>query len=258
MSVSTGGYMEVINNGTVNGNVLLQNGNGSGCFTINGHYGGGDAVTMGSGLVSNAGTIEIGQAEETSTLTISGDYRGLGRLVFDADFAVGEADRLMVTGDAAIRDRVEIRPMVMHRGTVEIARVGGELTLGEDGGAAPTSFFRYNLAQAGSLLTVTPEAAFTGSAEGLGYNRQAVAGPLQSIWDKGIVFDTGFTALAAVDAGEAVTTLEMLSGQALGLIGASRYQASQQFVEGIWSGCDVRGDRSLWLGDVDRQPRHHR
>jgi hypothetical protein len=25
------------------------------------------------------------------------------------------------------------------------------------------------------------------------------------------------------------------------LIGASRYQASQQFVEGIWSGCDVGG-----------------
>ena len=234
---STGGYTEVFNNGTLNGDVLLTNGGGSGCFTNNGNYGGGDQVTVGGCTATNTGTIEAGAAGEISDLTINGDYDGSGRLLLDADFAREKADRLIVTGDARIADEIAIRSVAMHQGSAEIARVSGALTYGDALRSADAPLFDYRLAETDGRIRVTPEAAFTSAAADLGRNRRAVAAHLQSLWDDGEDFDAGFTALAAIDGAAVGATLDQVSGQALGLIGASRYQTSLGFADTIFDGC---------------------
>ncbi len=246
---STGGYTEVINNGTMNGDVLLTNGNGSGCFSNAGNYGGGDTVTVGACPVTNTGTIEAGDAGETSDLTIDGDYEGSGRLVLDADFARGKADRLIVTGDARIADEIEIRPAVMHQGSAEIARINGSLNRDEALRSADAPLFQYDLAEADGRISVTPKATFSGASADLGRNRRAVADHLQSLWDGGESFDAGFTALASIDTDAVGSTLDQVSGQALGLIGASRYQTSLGFAGALFDSCgglEIGGQPCGW------------
>lgn len=255
---STGGYTAVLNTGTMWGDVLLTNGGGTGCFTNTGTFMAGNAVTVGACGMVNSGTIEVGRAEGvTADLTITGDYTGSGELLLDADFAAGRADRLVVEGDAEIADAITIRPLVMHQGTAEIARVSGRLSLAPVAGVAaarsagalvePTAFFSYDLASEGGSLTVTPRATAASAAAGLGDNREAVAGHLQDLWDGGVSFDEGFTALSSVAAEDVASTLDTLSGQALGLIGATRYQASLGFIDTIWKSCDeVKDGRCAW------------
>ncbi|WP_326525759.1 hypothetical protein [Sphingomonas sp.] len=247
---STGGYTAVLNTGTMWGDVLLNNGGGTGCFTNTGTFMAGNAVTVGACGMVNSGTIEGGRVEGVaSDLTITGDYRGTGRLVLDADFATGEADRLVVEGDAEIGDTIVIRPSVMRQGVAEIARAEGTLSLGGTAKAAPAALFAYDLAAKDGSLEAAPRATFVETSAGFGDNRQAVAQHLQALWDGGVRFDDGFTELASVEATDVPETLDALSGQALGLIGATRYQASLGFVDSIWSGCDATPDgRCAWGG----------
>lgn len=234
---SSGATFNGQNFGQIAGNIHLRNGNitnnGSGTITP---Y---QSIRLGGGTLTNRGTLDLTHKARVTALEGNYDGKGGSRLVHGADFAKGTADRLDISGDASFGGEFTIRPTTLRKGSVEIARVGGDLKLGESAQTVEGTFFTYGVALGGGSVTVTPQAAMRDAAAGMGDNREAIASHLEDLWDAGVRMDHGYAALAGVDAADAAATLDMLSGQALGLIGATRYHASQQFVDGIWSGCDV-------------------
>jgi len=216
------GDVSVTNEGGayMTGNVQATN------FINNGHYNPLLTVSLGEGTLVNTGTIDLSAAPQVTTLTGDYDGRAGSRIIVGADFAAGTADRFDVTGDATFAGTVEVKPAVLRQGTVEIARAEGTLQLHEAAEALPATLFSYALKSDSGVLTLTPQATFTTATDGLGRNREAVAGHLQGLWDGGVAFDDGFTALAGIAEDGVGGTLDTLSGQALGLIGATRYGAN--------------------------------
>lgn len=242
---SDGATFQGDNYGLIAGNVHLSAG------TLVNHAGGTitpyQSIRMGEGTLDNQGTLDLTHKAQITTLEGNYEGRAGSLIVHGADFAAGTADVLHITGDARFDGGFAIRPTTLRKGTVEIARVEGALTLDGNVQSVGDAFFTYGIVASEGSITVTPEAQIAGSSGATGNNRRAVAGHLQEIWDSGVQMDRGFAALAGVDAEQAAATLDMLSGQALGLIGASRYQASQQFIDGIWSGCDLASEeRCSW------------
>ena len=245
---SSGATFAGTNYGSITGNVHLATGSitnqGSGTITP---Y---QTLSLGDGKLVNFGTLDL--THKAPVTTLEGDYEGRAgsRIVLGADFVNGAADRIEVTGDAVLGGSVEIRPSALSKGTVEIARVAGTLTLGDTFGATDTALFRYDLVRDGGSLSVASDADFVGAAQGLGRNRQAVAEHLQGIWDDGGSLGGGFTSLAAVGDAQVPAALDTIAGQAFGLIGASRYQASLGFIDTIWAGCDANdapAERCAWV-----------
>jgi uncharacterized protein YhjY with autotransporter beta-barrel domain len=242
---STGGYTNVVNNGTMGGNILLDNGGGQGCFTNNksGGFYSGNAVEASCGVV-NLGTIYV-QGAMTGTTTINGNYSGTGKIVFDADFVQGVSDKLVVNGKANIAGAIEVDPSTMHNAKLALVYATGGITLDPQLAATPSAnqLFTYKFTSDGATLYAAPQAQFAAQASGLGNARQAVAGHLQSLFDNGQMFDTGFTALSKLTSTAAyANTLGILTGQTLGGIAAYRYQSSQRFVSDVNSQCDTASD----------------
>ncbi|WP_163333655.1 autotransporter outer membrane beta-barrel domain-containing protein [Enterobacter bugandensis] len=236
---STGGYTKVINNGTMWGDVLLQNGGGTGCFTNNGTLNAGDKISVGNCGLTNNGTMVIGADHTTGTVTVDGNYNGKGTLAIDADFVSGKSDKLQVNGNATFNDTVEVNATKLKKDTsVEIAQATGAMKY-DNLNVKRGGMFHYDVTSTGNNLVLTPKSDIISSAANFGANRKAVANDLQTLWDNGHEFDTGFAALAKVGQNDVGKTLDTVSGQALGLIGASRYQASLGFVDTFWSSCDA-------------------
>ena len=245
---SSGGYTQVFNNGTMGGDILQQNNGGQGCFTngkmANGQsavFDSGDAVAVGPCGVSNFGTINI-KGSNTGTTTITGDYTGNGSLVFDADFAGGKSDKLVVTGTAAIAGQVVVNASTMSNRKLSLITAAG-LSLDPLASAAPTHLFGFRIESDGASLYATPQARFSEQAAALSSTSKAVAGHLQALFDGGASMDAGFTSLAAIADGDSyAAVLHSLAGNALGSIGAFRYQSSRSFVGNLYQGCDGRND----------------
>lgn len=242
---STGGYTAVYNNGVMGGDILLQNNGGQGCFSNgkmangqNAQFDSGDAVAVGACGVSNVGTINI-KGSQTGTTTITGNYTGKGTLVFDADFAGGTADRLVVNGDAVVGDTITVKPASISNRSVKLLTATGMLTLDPALAMADSShLYDFRAVAAGNELSVTPVANFTSKASGFGANERAVAANLQSLFDGGASADAAFTRLLGVadDAGYAAG-LNSLAGQGLGAFGAFRFNSSRTFAANLYGGC---------------------
>lgn len=254
---STGGYTQVFNNGTMGGDILLQNNGGQGCFTngtmANGQpasFVSGDAVAVGACGVSNFGTIQI-KGSTTGTTTITGDYTGRGKLVFDADFTGGKADKLVVNGNARIGDTISIQPSSISNRSVKLVSATGTLTLDPSVAMADNShLYDFKTQLSGSELSVMPVASFAAKAAGFGANEKAVAANLQSLFDGGASADAAFTRLLGVadDAGYAAG-LQSLAGQGLGAFGAFRFNSSRTFAANLYGGCQ---DMQLESRKADR------
>ena len=244
---STGGVTHVFNNAgaTMGGDILLTNGGGSGCFSNSGTFNSGNSVTVGQCGVSNSGTIDI-QGAQTGTTTISGNYSGDGKLVFDADYSHGTGDRLVVDGTADVSGAVEVRPSTLRKQTVPLMTATGGLTVQPQLAATHDRLlFTTRLDHDANTLYATPEAHFSDQAASLGATSRAVADHLQRRFDRGDAMDVGYNALAKVDSASAYqTALESLSGRALGSVGAFRSQGSRDFVSNLEQGCDADSDQA--------------
>lgn len=234
---STAGDTQVTNNGTMGGDVLLTNGGGTGCFTNNGTFNAGDAVTVGKCGVTNNGVMDI----RAAPLAIQGNLlnNAGGRIVVATDFSGKAATPLTVDGDATIAGQVEVRPTRMRKNTVTLATATGRLTLDPTLAAAPSAhLFNYTFDTDGQSLHVTPNALFGAQAAGMGANKRAVGNNLQAIFDSGVSMDTGFTRLSNVaDGAEYERSLAVMSGKALGAFGAYRFNSSRDFAMNLYGGC---------------------
>ena len=240
---SSGGFTRVFNNAgaTISGDVFLTADGGQGCFINAGTFNNGSVIQTGSCGTTNTGVINIGKSGAVgSTLTISGPYSGTGKLVFDADFAGGSADKLVVNGDAKVADTITVKPSSMRKASLTVVSATGTLTLDPMiKTAASSHLYDYDVKSDGKILTVTPKALFVQKAATHGENAQSVAGNLQSLFDSGVSADKAFGRLMAVadDAGYA-TALEALSGKSLGAFGAFRFNSSRAFAASLYGGCN--------------------
>jgi len=244
---STGGVTHVFNNAgaTMGGDILLTNNGGSGCFSNSGTFNSGNAVTVGPCGVSNAGTIDI-QGAKTGTTTVSSNYSGDGKIVFDADYAHASSDRLLVNGTANVAGTVEVRASTLRKQTLPLMTATGGLTV--DPLLAATHdklLFATRLDHDATTLYATPEAHFSEQASHLGTNSRAVADHLQARFDRGDAMDDAYNALANVQSASGYeTALKSLSGRALGSIGAFRFQGSRDFVSNLEQGCDADANQA--------------
>ncbi len=247
------GYTAVINNKDMTGDIHLLNNGGSGCFTNNGNFNAGDQITLGACALTNNGTMSVGGAAQGTT-TIVGDYAGRGTLVFDADFAGGVADRLIVEGDAIVGDTITVNATSISNRSVKLLSVAGALTLAPGLAAADDShLYDFKTLVSGSDVSVTPVANFTAKASAYGRNERVLAANLQTLFDSGVSADATFTRLLGVaDDASYAAGLKSLAGQGLGAFGAFRFNSSRTFASKLYGGCqDLQlesraADRCVW------------
>jgi hypothetical protein len=258
---NSAGYTAVTNNGSMAGDVLLTNDGGSGCFTNNGNFYSGDAVTVGNCAVTNTGTIQVGGAGAIAKTTISGAYvqKAGGKLVVDADFASGKSDVLTINGAATVSGTVEVNPTSLRKTTLAVVSSTGPLTVDPNIQSSASHLYSYQFGQVGNTLEVTPQARFVEQAAGFGRPEQAVASSLQSAFDSGATLTNGFAALAKVNGNtDYALSLRSIAGEGLGAFGAFRINSSRSFTFDLYGGCremtsDGRvGDSCVWGRVFDR------
>lgn len=240
--------VQITNTGTITGAVTL----GGSASTFSNESGGtfapGATINLGTnGSLINAGKLYIGGAGAIGTTTLTGNLSNSGKIVFDANFAQGVAPALAVAGTANIGAQIELSPVTMRNATVHLVSATHGLTLNPALAAAPSvnQLFTYKLTADSSNLYATPQAQFAQVAHGLGQAQQAVASHLQAMFNSGVPFDAGYTALANLASPQAyAATLNILTGPALGGLAAESYQASRQFVSDIDAECDTGNEPS--------------
>jgi uncharacterized protein YhjY with autotransporter beta-barrel domain len=214
----------------------------------------GDVVDLGGGTLNNTGVVSI-HGGNMGTTTLTGQYGGSGQTVFDADYAGGKSDRLVVNGGADIAGSVTVQPTTMRKATLPLITATGGLTVEPQLTATPSELFSTRLDHDATTLYATPEARFSEQAAGLGSTSRAVADHLQSLFDNGVPMDAGYTALSKIGTQAGYqTALRSMSGRALGSIGAFRFQSSRDFVDTLNQGCDPgqgpQGDKDCAWGRV--------
>jgi hypothetical protein len=230
----------VYNNNIMWGDVLLTNGDGSGCFSngSNATYFSGDKVEVGECPIVNLGTISIGAPGVVSKTTFSGDYvqKAGGTLNIDADLQGGQANTLTVTGKANIAGAVNVNPISVTNKAVTVLTASGGVSV--DPGLRQTdtsALFDFPVKASGNQLTIQPVAHFNDAATGLDTGRKQMASYLQGLFDGGAPMD--FTALSKISAGDDfAASLRSMSGGGLGSFGAFRINSSRAFANNLYQG----------------------
>jgi hypothetical protein len=238
---NSAGFTEVINNGTMEGDVLLTNAGGSGCFTNNGTFGSGDAVTVGSCGVTNAGVMNIGSVGKVGKTAISGDFTQLasGKLNIDADLQGGQSDVLSVSGKVLLAGTVNVNALSVSNKPVTVLTATGGVAI--DAGLKQTdnaALFDFPMIASGNELIIHPTAHLSSAAADLNDSQKAVAGYLQKLFDSGATFSDGFTALSKLSGGADYSkSLASMTGDVLGAFGAFRVNSSRAFANNLYQGC---------------------
>lgn len=208
-------------------------------------------VNLGSGTLTNAGTVDLTSGARVTSLT--GDFRGTSRsrLVVGADFARGTSDRLAVSGTAALAGGVEVRPYTLVPNTATILTAGNALdgqSLADFSGAY---LFDFTPTVAGKAATITPSADFV--VDGLTRDERSLAGHLQRVWDgdRPETMAKGFAALAGVgNADDYSDTLDHLASRQVGAIATARMESSRLFVANMQT-CPVFEGAGLMLAETN-------
>lgn len=197
----------------------------------------GATMDLGAGSINNDGTLDI-HGSKLGVTNLTGNYSGGGNLVFDADYAKKQSDRLVVSGTANVGGTVTVNPTSIRNSQVALMTAEGGLTLDPKLTASRKLLFDTKLDNDGKTLYATPVARFSDQASGLDATSRVVAGHLQSLFDGGATMDKGFASLAKLDSADQYgTALRSVTGRALGSMGAFRYQASRGFVGNMNQGC---------------------
>ena len=202
----------------------------------------GSTIDLGSGALTNAGTLHIGNVGKVATTTLTGDLVQLsgGTLYIDADMASGVSDKLNVSGSAKIGGTVRVAASSITNRAVKVLTAAGGVTLDPALAMADSShLYDFKSTVSGKDLMVSAVANFAKRASTFGANEQAVAGNLQSLFDGGASADKVFGRLMSIsdDAGYAAALGE-ISGRALGSFGSFRFNSSRTFAANLYGGCD--------------------
>jgi outer membrane autotransporter protein len=212
------GNTTVVNTGSIFGNIILD-GAGSVVTNLNGGViSAPTALSLGGGMLQNAGTLHIGGIGATGTTALTGDLVqwSTGSLHIDIDPALGRADLLQISGRAVLDGAVVVNPISVRKGTSGpvIAATGGltstPLLRGLTG-----PVFTHSASVTGNTLSIATDADFKSNDSGKSANQRSVAGALQQIWDSGAPgFDQGFLGLSRLSGVRAHTeALDSLSGE---------------------------------------------
>jgi hypothetical protein len=168
------------NQGTVTGNVQLENG------TFNNEGTHNAATTVVANEYVNTGLIAVASHVPFGVTNVSGNFTqgASGRLALDADFAGGRSDVMVVQGAANLAGRV--RPMissVLPDVELPFLVVNGPVTGSLQG--EQTAIFGYQITRKGGTHSVSANADFTPAGYNLARDSAATAGHLQSAWDAG-------------------------------------------------------------------------
>jgi hypothetical protein len=208
-----------INKGTIFGNIIFEGGAGNVVTNLEGGViSAPTTLSLGGGVLQNAGTLHVGGIGSIGTTTLTGDLvqSSTGRTHIDIDPALGRADLLQISGRAALDGTVVVNPISVHKGTsgpVVTAAGGLTITAHLQGFAGPV--FTHTALVNGNSLSITTDADFKSNDPGRSANQRSVAGHLQRIWDSGAPgFDQGFLSLSRLSSVRAHTqALDSLSGE---------------------------------------------
>ncbi|AWB35179.1 autotransporter outer membrane beta-barrel domain-containing protein [Orrella marina] len=212
------GYTNLINAGTITGNILLGI-RTRGDFTNNGTWHGSSAVVAQNSL-HNYGKIYAGGEGTIGGLHIVGSlkHHASGEIHVDMDAATqGRThDLITVTGLARIEGKFVPRPTTLLPGSYQIVRAG---TLEHSASINRRHVFDWELHSNGSVLSTVPRANFVRPDFSLTDNQRSLGHYLQRGWDSGESSkSTLFAYLHGHDDGahgEYQNTLNQLMGQAL-------------------------------------------
>ncbi|MBB3694915.1 autotransporter outer membrane beta-barrel domain-containing protein [Sphingomonas sp. BK580] len=241
----------VIRGSVTGGGILKESGSLGSAVTINNLAGGlleaGPELSLGSGVLNNAGALSIGGRGQIAKTVMTGSLiqQAGGTLHIDADLAGGQADRLEINGAATLGGTVVVAPTTVSNKPVSVLTATEGVTLVPELRQTDSSaLFDFPVIADGNELRIQPVARLADAASNLGGTKKAVATNLQRLFDSGASMDGGFTALSAVGADEYSAVLDALAGQALGAIGAFRYNASRAFANNLTNGCNPESDRA--------------
>ena len=253
---------EIVNAGVIRGDILTSSAGYIITNQASGRLYTGKTIDSQSTFV-NQGELWIGDAAKNSTI-IHSDLSNSGRIVFGIDFTNGKNDILLVEGNATVGGTILVNPITLGPGTVQILYASQKLTINSlaasnyivegDGTVTPVDpyLYRYMVTSDSHTLSLKVAADFTPQQTNLGAARSSLATNLQSLFDSGASFDRGFNALLGVnDPASYARSLDALSGQALGALGAFRINSSRAFVGNLYGGCERHGvecvdGRCLW------------
>ena len=178
------GHTNVVNNGTITGNVILgSNAANAGDFTNNGVFNSGPNVVVASQTLTNNGLINIGGAGSIGTTVLTGGINQTpgGRLVIDINsLGAQKADKLVVVGNANIDGTIVPNPIVLLRGTLPILSATGLLS--STVSVVSPLLFNWAITDNANTLALTPTANFTPTSVALTHTQASFAGYLGRAW----------------------------------------------------------------------------
>jgi len=201
------------------------------------------ATTARSATLSNSGLVLVGAAPGFTGATIQGDFvqTASGVTGIDLDFNGRRSDTLLIQGNATLAGRVRALPSaVLPNVALPFLTVTGAVN---GALAAETSpVFGYAVTRAGNTLSISATSAdFTPAGFVLPANYRAVAGHLQSAWDRGgnadlaALFAALGNAAATGGAGAYTANLRQISPDSSFSPGAHATPSAQNFANATLS-----------------------
>lgn len=239
---SQGGITHVTSDGSLTGQVLLDNGGGSGSFNnaVGGVFTMGKAVSLGGGQFSNSGTLNLGGVPGH---VVNGDFINRGTIVHPVSFATGAAPLLQVNGHADLGGTLQVLPSTLGNRPVTLVQAttleSGGLAVRDQGGY----LFSYQAANDGQRLQVTPQSHFAEKAAGLHSNGQNLGQGLDGMFagDDGR-YGHLFAQLSRIDnQAQYQQALQGLLPATSQAVGSARLAASRGFVARMQSCPDPEG-----------------
>lgn len=193
---ATSGTVTITNSGTITGSIYGEAGSDA-AFALKAASG--PSVTMDNrgtyhagvvmdGTLRNSGTVNVGMPGELRVTSVTGDFvqTGDGRLGVTVDSLNATASHLKVDGYASIDGLVVPTAITLLPGSLTVASAG-DLDTTADG--LDSLVFRWDAAQSGNQLVITPHANFRASGVALTASQAMLADHFSRKWDAA---DPGF------------------------------------------------------------------
>ena len=180
--VSDYGYTNVINNGSLQGSVMLGSTPGELTNTSTGTYYGGNTIVVSSNSFHNYGLFSIGQLKTISQSNLTGrfyQHEG-GRLAISIDSLKAiKNDYLEVNGNAIVGGSIRPFARSLLPGAIPFLTA---TNLVSTASVMDAHLFDWNLTASGNQLTMTPTANFSPTGYDLTPNQRSLANYLSRSW----------------------------------------------------------------------------
>ena len=258
-TTSYGSTLEVLNTGTVDGNVILSNANSNQAGTVYDittnaksagtfrNFGTFRNASRVQADVVNAGTFMLGGQGASHSTQVTGSFTQTetGLLIANADFAAGTIDQLVVGGDATLKGRLQILPTtLLPDHPLAFLTVDGKASGTLQG--TSLNMFDFSIGQAGETYSVQASADFTKASFNLTAAQARVAQHFQDIWNAGGgSFGSVFATLATLPSGNYGGVLSALGASTVSAPGAESIALAQQRADRLMSCPVFEGDTAM-------------